>query len=124
MLLLAKYAYNNWATTATQISPFFANYGFHSWTNWPVEMESKNPTFRNYANLLESVHELCVKCLEETCERIWKYYDCSRKEAPPYAVGALVMLNGKNIRTWQAVKKLDAKLFGPFTVVRLVGQGN
>ena len=33
------------------------------------------------------------------------------------------MLNGKNIRTRQAAKKLDAKLFGPFKVVRLVGQG-
>ena len=30
------------------------------------------------------------------------------------------MLNGKNIRTWQAAKKLDAKLFGPLKVVRLV----
>ena len=33
------------------------------------------------------------------------------------------MLNGKNIRTRQAAQKLDAKLFGPFKVVRLVGQG-
>ena len=33
------------------------------------------------------------------------------------------MLNGKNIRRRWAAKKLDAKLFGPFKVVRLVGQG-
>ena len=33
------------------------------------------------------------------------------------------MLNGKNIRTQQAAKKLDAKLFGTFKVVRLVDQG-
>ena len=33
------------------------------------------------------------------------------------------MLNGKNIRTRRAAKKLDAKLFGMFKVVRLVGQG-
>ena len=44
------------------------------------------------------------------------------KKAPPYSVGDLVMLNSKNIRTWRAAKKLDAKLFGPFKVVRLVGQ--
>ena len=72
---------------------------------------------------MESVHELCVKCLEETREHMGKYYDRSQKEAPPYAVGDLVMLNGKNIRKRQAAKKLDAKLFGPFKVVRLVGQG-
>ena len=52
-----------------------------------------------------------------------KYYDRSRKEAPPYLVGDLVMLNGKNIRMRRAAKKLDAKLLGPFQVVRLVGQG-
>ena len=72
---------------------------------------------------MESVHELCVKRHEETCQRMGKYYDQSRKEAPPYSVGDLVMLNGKNIRTRWAAKKLDAKLFGPFKVVRLVGQG-
>ena len=30
------------------------------------------------------------------------------------------MLNGKNVRTRRAAKKLDAKLFGPFKVVKLV----
>ena len=33
LLPLAEYAYNNSATTATQMSPFFANYGFHPRTN-------------------------------------------------------------------------------------------
>ena len=33
------------------------------------------------------------------------------------------MLDGKNIRMRRAAKHLDAKLFGPFKVVRLVGQG-
>ena len=63
-----------------------------------------------------------MKHLEETRERMGKYYDRSRKEAPPYSVGDLVVLNGKNIRTRQAAKKLNAKLFGPFKVVRRVGQ--
>ena len=64
-----------------------------------------------------------MKRLEETRERMGKYYDCSRKEAPLYSVGDLVMLNGKNRRTRRAAKKLDAKLFGPFKVVSLVRQG-
>ena len=50
-----------------------------------------------------------------------KYYDRARKEPPPYSVGDLVMLNGKHIRTRRAAKKLDAKLFGPFKVKKLVG---
>ena len=75
--------------------PFFANYGFHPRINWPVERVSKNPVSRNYAHWMERVHELCVKRLEETRECMGNYYDRSRKEAPPYSVGDLVMLNGK-----------------------------
>ena len=60
LLPLAEYTYNNLAFTATQMSPFFANYGFPRQTNWPVEKESKNPASRNYAHWMESVHELCI----------------------------------------------------------------
>ena len=77
LLPLAEYAYNNSATTATQMSPFFANYGFHPHANWPEVKESKNPESRNDAHWMASVHELCVKGLEETRERMGKYYDCS-----------------------------------------------
>ena len=49
-----------------------------------------------------------------------RYYDRSNRNAPQYAVGDLVMLNGKNIRTHRTAKKLDAKLFGPFKVTKLV----
>ena len=48
-----------------------------------------------------------------------RYYDKSKKTTPPFKAGDLVMLNGKNVRTWKAAKKLDAKLFGLFKVVKL-----
>ena len=66
------------------------------------------------------MHDLCLKHLEETRERMGKYYDRARKEPPPYGVGDLVMLNGKHIRTRQAAKKLDAQLFRSFKVKTLV----
>jgi len=69
---------------------------------------------------MENVHELCLSRLVETREKMGRYYDRSHREAPPYAVGDLVMLNGKHIRTRRAAKKLDAKLFGPFKVAKLV----
>ena len=49
-----------------------------------------------------------------------RYYDMSKKAAPPFKAGNLVLLNGKNVRTSRAAKKPDAKLFGPFKVVKLV----
>ena len=34
LLPLAEYAYNNLVTAPTKMSPFYANYGYHSRTNW------------------------------------------------------------------------------------------
>ena len=120
MLPLAEYSYNNSVTTATQKSPFYTNYGFHPRTTWPVEMESKNPTSKNYAHWILSVHDLCNSYLKTTSEKMGGYYDKSKKTAPPCKAGIQVMLNGKNVRTRRAAKILDAKLFGPFKVVKLV----
>jgi hypothetical protein len=120
MLPMAEYCYNNSVTTATQLSPFYANYGYHPRTNWPIEMESKNPASKNYAHWMTSVHELCTKHLEEARANMSLNYDKRRKSAPQYSVGDLVMLNGTNIKTRRATKKLDNKLFGPFKVLRVV----
>ena len=120
MLPLAEYSYNNFGTTATQMSPFYANYGFHPTTTCPVQMESKNPASKNYAHWISSVHDLCNSYLKKTSEKMGRYYDKSKETAPPFKAGDLVMLNGKNVRTQRAAKKLDAKLFGLFKVVKLV----
>ena len=102
------------------MSPFYANYGFHPRTTWPVEMESKKPASKNYTHWISSVHDLCNLYLNKTSEKMGRYYDKSKKAAPPFKAGNLVMLNGKNVRTRRGAKKLDAKLFGPFKVVKLV----
>ena len=120
MLPHAEYCYNNSVTTATQMSLCYANYGFHPRTTWPVEMESKNPASKNYAHWIWCVHDLCNSYLKKTSEKMGCYYDKSKTTAPPFKAGDLVMLNGKNVRTRRATTKLDAKLFGPFKVVKLV----
>ena len=102
------------------VSPFYANYGFYSQTTWLLENKSKNPTPRNYAQWIESVHNHCLKRLEQTCERMGKYYNKARQEPPLYGVGDLIILNGKQIWKRRAVKKLDTKLFGLFKVKKLV----
>ena len=96
------------------MSPFYANYGFHPRTTWPVDMKSKNPTSKNYAHWILSVQDLCNSYKKKTSETMGRYYDKSKKTASPLKAGYLVMLNGKTVRTRWAAKKLDAKLFGPF----------
>ena len=63
---------------------------------------------------------MCNSYLKKTSQKMVRYYDKSKKTAPPFKAGDLVMLNGKNVRTRRAAKKLDAKLFEPFKVVKLL----
>ena len=120
MLPLVEYRYNHSMTTATQMSPFHANYEFHPHTTWPVEMESKNPPSKYYVHWISSVYDLCNSYPKKTSEKMGRYYDKSKKTAPPFKADDLVILNGKNVRTRRAAKKLDAKLFRPFKIVKLV----
>jgi hypothetical protein len=60
---MAEYAYNNSVTSATAMSPFYANYGYHTRTNWHTEAEARNGRSQNDVNWISSVHELCKENL-------------------------------------------------------------
>ena len=50
LLPLAEFAYNNSTTTATGMSPFFANYGWHPAANHPRETQALHPASKAYAH--------------------------------------------------------------------------
>jgi transposase InsO family protein len=43
LLPLAEFTSNNSTTTATKMTPAFANYGYHPRTIWPADKDIKNP---------------------------------------------------------------------------------
>ena len=120
LLPMAEFAYNNLVTTGNGMSPFYANYGFHPVAMGPVSMEPLNPGSQIYAHWIQTVHEESRKGVEEARERMKKYTDPDRKEAPVYQVGDLVMLSSRNIKTRCPSKKLDHKNHGPFQVEKIV----
>jgi len=69
---------------------------------------------------MSDVHEETRKELEATQERMRRYTDPGRKEPPAYQVGDLVMLNGRNIKTWRPSKKMDNKNHGPFQIEKII----
>jgi len=73
LLPLAEYAYNNSATNAHQMTPFFANYGFHPQTEWMKEREPHNPGATLYAHWMQDVHQKAKQTLENRWESIKKY---------------------------------------------------
>jgi hypothetical protein len=120
LLPMAEFAYNNSVTTATGLSPFYANYGFHPTATNPAATNSLNPASRVYAHWMHAVHEETRKSLEEAQERMRRYADPKRKDTPTYQVGDLVMLNGRNIQTRRPSRKLDHKNHGPFQIEKIV----
>jgi hypothetical protein len=120
LLPMAEFAYNNSVTTATGISPFYANYGFRPSATFPGATSPLNPASTVYAHWMSAVHEEAVRALVKAQERMRRYTDPHRKETPEYQVGDLVMLNGRNIHTRRPCRKLDHKNHGPFQIEKVV----
>jgi len=116
LLPLAEQAYNNLATNAHKMTPFFANYGFHPQTEWMKEREAHNAGAALYVHWMQDIHQQAKQTLENTRESMKKYYDRKVTVQRNIEVGDLVMLNAKIIRTKRHLKKLSPKLYGPFKV--------
>jgi len=121
LLPLAEHTYNNSATNAHKMTPFFANYGFHPQTEWMKEREAQNPGAAWYVHWMQDIHQQAKQTLENTRESMKKYYDQKATAQPNIEVGDLVMLNAKNIRTKRPSKKLSPKLYGSFKILERKG---
>jgi hypothetical protein len=60
--------------------------------------------------------------LTRAAEDMKKYYDKYRSEAPDYQPGDLVYLEGTNLKSDRPTRKLDDRRFGPFKILRKVGE--
>jgi len=56
LLPLAKCAYNNWITSANDMTPFFANYGYQPQTEWLKKREARNPEANLYAHWMQTIY--------------------------------------------------------------------
>jgi hypothetical protein len=125
LLPLAEFVYNNAKSSATGMTPFYANYGYHPRATAKVRIEQntyEHPTAENLVDHLKDVHaELRVEL--ETAQRNYKRkFDRRAKPLPSFKVGDLVWLNRKNIVTTRPSPKLDFKRFGPFKITKVVGE--
>jgi len=72
LLPLAEHPYNNSATNAHKVTPFFANYGFRPQTEWMKEREAHNPGATMYAHWRQDIHRQAKQTLENTRESMKK----------------------------------------------------
>ena len=117
---MAEYAYNNSNTTATDMTPFYANYGRNPESTNPQRSEAVNPASYAYSHWIAGAIEKCREKLELTQQQMAQYADPKRKEPPAYTVGDAVMLSRKNIKIKRPSKKLDHKFLGPFQIEKII----
>src|ERR1700694_3651179 len=120
LLPMAEFAYNNTKSTSTGMTHCYANYGYHPAAHNPPIGAPRNPGAQLYAHWMVNVHEDVRKHLEKSGERIKKFADNRRADAPTYEEGQLVMLNARNIKTKRPAKKLDRKMLGPFKIQKVI----
>jgi hypothetical protein len=125
-LPLAELAYNNSVHASTGVTPFYAERMVHPSIEEALRVipaDGSVPDVPNAKARAEQMVELRAfleKRWREATATQRKYADRHTKPRE-FAVGDMVWLSGKNIRTKQPSKKLDHRFYGPYLVIERVG---
>ena len=84
LLPMGEFAYNNTVTFATGMTQFYANYGWHPETMNPRQTDALNPASEAYAHRTKDAIISNRTMLEVAKERVAKYANKKREEAPSY----------------------------------------
>ena len=122
LLPMAEFVYSNSKNASTSHMPFEINCGYHPWMAYEEEVDPRSQ-FKSADELSEELRKLMVvyrKNLHYALKLQKRVHD---KEVKPwsYTPGKKVWLNSKIIKSkWN--HKLEAKFFGPFRVLYLIGK--
>jgi hypothetical protein len=119
LLTMAEFAYNNTVPSSTQLSPFFANYGF----NPRYTLEPRRGTtpislteIKDIKDELSMLDKYLSAEMTYAQSRFAEYADKDRSPAPRLQPGDKVWLKRGNLQTTRPSAKLDFKNIGPFTI--------
>ena len=123
-LSLAQFSYNNSVHSSTGMSPFEANLGYSPSFALGPKIASEVPAATELVAHLKKVHQQVSASLSKAIAAYKKAADKSRRPAPDYQVGSLVMLSASNIKIKVPTRKLGPKRLGPFTITKDLKNGS
>ena len=119
LLPLAEFAYNNTQHSATSVTPFFANKGFHP--KLKVSLESVPlESAHEMATNVKDLHQYLCDQLQLTIKQYEHHSANWHLPIPGFKAGDSVWLDAQNIKTKCPSKKLDHRHLGPFPIVEMV----
>ena len=119
---MAKFAYNNAKNASTGHTPFEFNCGYYPWVSYKDNLNScsKLKTAKKLSSELQNLMAICQQNLHHAQE-FQKQAHNKGVKPQSYALGNKVGLSSKHLKTKRNCK-LEAKFFGLFQILHLVGK--
>ena len=122
LLPLAKFSYSNSKHSATSLTLFFANYGFHPRMSLlSPSPDSRTPAADSYVHQLREVQDILQRGLKKSKEAMERPANQRCRAAPNLVVGQKVWLLRRHIHTTRPSGKLDVRRLGPFPILVQIG---
>ena len=117
---MAEHAYNNSVTSATGMTPFYANYWGNPEILNPQQTEMMNPAAHPYAHWIKGAFEKGKIALEAARKRMSENTVNRRIPPPANKIGDPVILTTRHIKTKKPSRKLDHKYLSPIQIDKVI----
>ena len=117
---MASFAYNNSKHSSTQMTPFYALYGYNPWSSIILLGDEDTPAASERLSYLSALQSYLVSEILQAQILQAKYADSRRGDTPQYSVGNLVWLLQRHFSTTRPSQKLEHCRFGPFKITRVI----
>ena len=121
---MTQLAYNSAATEITEVSPFYANYGFNLAMNEVRGLVTIAQQARVQVNHLKNLHKMLQRDIKFASERSAVYYNKKRDRGFTLKKGNKVYLLRCNIKTKRPSNKLNHTKLRPFQIAKTKGSVN
>ena len=125
---MVEFSDNNNVASATQMSPFYMNKGFHPRMSFAPDTTSYETTrerlqSRTAADIAARMEEIANfgRAAVAASQAKMELQANKHRQESPFKEGDLVMLSARNIKTTRPCKDLDDKQLGPFKILSRAG---